>query len=32
MHSDENKMTDPEIAYLTGSLVGAGSDTVSKIH
>jgi hypothetical protein len=30
VHSDENKLTDPEIAYLTGSLVGAGSDTVSK--
>ncbi|KIK33988.1 hypothetical protein CY34DRAFT_813222 [Suillus luteus UH-Slu-Lm8-n1] len=29
MHSDENKMTDPEIAYLTGSLVGAGSDTTA---
>ncbi|KAG2134588.1 cytochrome P450 [Suillus bovinus] len=28
-HSDENKLYEPEIAYLSGSLVGAGSDTTA---
>ncbi|KAG1775087.1 cytochrome P450 [Suillus placidus] len=29
LHSDDNKLSEAEIAYLTGSLVGAGSDTTA---
>ncbi|KAG2361894.1 hypothetical protein BDR07DRAFT_1376907 [Suillus spraguei] len=29
LHSDDNNLSDEEIAYLSGSLVGAGSDTTA---
>ncbi|KAG1814390.1 cytochrome P450, partial [Suillus subaureus] len=29
LHSDENKLSEAEITYITGSLVGAGSDTTA---
>jgi hypothetical protein len=30
LHSAENNLSEAEITYITGSLVGAGSDTVRK--
>jgi hypothetical protein len=30
LHAEDNQLSDAEIAYLSGSLIGAGSDTVSQ--